>query len=144
MRGRAVGLPAFGADADVLVLFALVIFGGSVFHGTWVAGSDAQSALRFTENTVPKFVPTPPPKWPRSMLPGPKPEIADQARIYCSNSLNRRQCQNAPMNLLTGGLLVRVQPEEPIPFRQFPQGSDESVRFESGRLTTRVSREMAV
>ena len=38
----------------------------------------------------------------------------NHARLYCSNSQDRRQCETAPMNLLTGGLLVRVQPEEPI------------------------------
>src|SRR5688572_25634328 len=34
-------------------------------------------------------------------------------RIYCPNSRFRRQCKNAPVELLTGGLLVRIQPEEP-------------------------------
>jgi len=63
--------------------------------------------------TVPKFVPTPPLKCAHPVSLKLTPETADQAHIYCSNSLSRHQCENTPPNLLTGGLLVRIQPEEP-------------------------------
>jgi hypothetical protein len=41
-----------------------------------------------------------------------------RAGIYGTNSLGTTECKNGPPQLLTGGLLVRVQPEEPF-FRLF-------------------------
>ena len=66
-------------------------------------------------------------------------KVANRARIYCSNSRRRRQCENASMKLLTGGLLVRIQPEEPIPSLRSVIGSPGCLRGSAAPRSARRS-----
>src|SRR6185436_6152869 len=73
------------------------------------------------QQIVPLFVPTPPGICCVLVRNADRRKARVEPRVYWSKSLSTTQAQIVPTQLLTGGLLVRIQPEEPHFRRSIPE-----------------------